>query len=180
MNQITNTRSRNMKSNTKDLVLTSLAIGLVFIATLFGFELPALNQGGYTHLGTGMIFTLAILLGSKKGAISGAIGAGLCDLATGYAIWAPTTIITRGIVGYIVGRIAHKDGKQEVSNIINIISMILGGIVLLAGYYIGEAVTFGNWIAPINSVVPNIIQVVIGIPLTLLLVSAIKKTKIMN
>lgn len=180
MNRMINTSGSNMQVKTKDLVLTSLAMGLVYIATALGFELPALNQGGYTHLGTGMIFTLAILLGAKKGAISGAIGSGLCDLATGYAIWAPTTIITRGIMGYVVGCIARKNGNQGTSNIRNIIAMIVGGIILLIGYYVGEAVTFGNWLTPINSVIPNLIQVVVGLPVTLLLTGSIKKTKIMD
>ncbi|WP_413927483.1 ECF transporter S component [Clostridioides sp. ES-S-0108-01] len=68
------------KFTTKDMLETSLLIALVFIATKFiNIRLPISINGGLVHLGTAMLFISAIVFGSKKGALSGAIGMSLFD-----------------------------------------------------------------------------------------------------
>ena len=176
-----NTSKANVQTKTKDLILTSLAIGLVYVSTaIIGVEIPTLNKGGLIHLGTGMLYILAILLGARKGAIAGAVGMGMFDFFSPYIIWTPTTVITRAIMGLIVGYIACKDGKQGASFARNIIAMVLGGAWMIVGYYIGEALTFKNWYIPIQSISGNLAQIIVGLPAALILVEAIKKTKIMD
>lgn len=171
----------NVQSKTKELILTSLAIGLVYVATaIIGIEIPTLNKGGLIHLGTGMLYIMAILLGPKKGAIAGALGMGMFDFFSPYIIWTPTTVITRAIMGLIVGYIAYSGGKQASSTARNIIAMIVGGLWMLVGYYIGESLTFGNWLTPIQSISGNIAQIAVGLPVALFLVEAIKRTRIMD
>lgn len=171
----------NIQSKTKDLILTSLAIGLVYVATaIIGIEIPTLTKGGLIHLGTGMLYIMAILLGAKKGAIAGALGMGMFDFFSPYIIWTPTTVVTRAIMGLIVGHIAYSGGKQASSTVRNIIAMILGGLWMLVGYYIGEALTFGNWVTPVQSISGNVAQIAVGLPVALFLVESIKRTRIMD
>ena len=60
---------------TKDLIITSLLISLVFVATFFiNIRLPIAANGGLVHLGSAMLFIIAILFGPKKGAMAGAFG----------------------------------------------------------------------------------------------------------
>ena len=59
-----------------------------------------------------MLFIASILFGPKKGALAGAIGMGLFDLVGGWLLWAPITIVARGLQGYIVGKIAWSNGRK--------------------------------------------------------------------
>lgn len=181
MSEMINTSRHNVQSKTKDLILTSLAIGLVYVATaIIGIEIPTLNKGGLIHFGTGMLYIMAIILGPKKGAISGALGMGMFDFFSPYIIWTPTTVITRAVMGLIVGYIAYSRGREGKSTVKNIIAMVLGGLVMIIGYYIGEALTFGNWITPVQSISGNLAQIVVGLPVALFIVEAMKKAKVLD
>lgn len=180
MNQTISSR-HNVQTKTKELILTSLSIGLVYVATaIIGIEIPTLTKGGLIHLGTGMLYIMAILLGAKKGAIAGAVGMGMFDFFSPYIIWTPTTVVTRAIMGLIVGKIANNNGEQASSTIRNILAMMIGGAWMLIGYYIGEAITFGNWFTPVQSISGNVAQIAVGLPAALFLVEAIKRTRIMD
>lgn len=104
---------QKQQSKTFDLVITAILIALVFIATFINIKLPIMAKGGLVHLGTAMLFTIAILFGPKKGAIAGAFGMGLFDIFGGWLIWAPITIVARFFQGFIVGKIAYMSGKKE-------------------------------------------------------------------
>lgn len=165
----------SQRNRTKELVFTGLSIALIYVATLIQFEIPTPNGGGLVHLGTGMSFIVTLLFGRKTGAIAGASAMGLFDIASKYAIWAPTTFITRLIMGLIVGTIATKNGRTGESFGRNLLGIVLGGAWMIAGYYIGEALTFGNWITPAISIGGNFLQIAVGGAAALALVPAIKK-----
>lgn len=182
MNQTINTKSvgrRTEKNKTRELVIMGLSIALVYVATLIQFEMPTPNGGGLVHLGTGMSYILALVFGRKVGAVSGSLAMGMFDIFSKYTIWAPTTIITRAIMGYVVGSIATKDGESGDSFVRNIIAIVVGGVIMIAGYYIGESVTFGNWITPAASVGGNLLQIVVGGAGALAIVPALKKSKVL-
>ncbi|HSO57255.1 MAG TPA: ECF transporter S component, partial [Paenisporosarcina sp.] len=66
------------QKQTFNLILTSMLIALVFVATLLlNNILPITANGGLVHLGTAMLFITAFLFGPKKAAIAGAVGMGL-------------------------------------------------------------------------------------------------------
>ena len=132
---------------TFDLILTSMLISLVFIATFFiNIRLPITANGGLVHLGSAMLFIVSILFGPKKGALAGAFGMALFDLISGWTLWAPFSFIARGLQGYIVGKIAwsfHRNGQSLVYNILATISSIP---FMLLGYYICERVLYNSWV----------------------------------
>lgn len=152
------------KPRTLDLVLTSMLIALVFVATLLlNIKLPITANGGLVHLGTAMLFIVSILFGPKKGAIAGAVGMGLFDLVSGWTLWAPFTILTRGLQGYIVGKIAWSGGRNGNSFCANLFATIISVPFMLGGYYVCERVLFSSWIIPFASIPGNIVQNVVGI-----------------
>ncbi|MDO5707605.1 MAG: ECF transporter S component [Andreesenia angusta] len=172
---------KNSRTKTRELVLIGLSIALIYIATAFlKFEIPTPNGGGLVHLGTGMMMIVSILFGRKTGAVSSAAAMGMFDIFSKYTIWAPTTIITRFIMGLIIGSIANKNGKSKNSTIRNFLAIIIGGAWMVVGYYIGEGLTFGNWYTPIASIGGNILQVLVGGILALILVPGIKKSGILE
>ena len=85
-----------------------------------------------------MLFITAILFGPKKGALAGAIGMGLFDVLGGWLIWAPTTIISRALQGFIVGKIAWSMGHRGDNIGLNILAAVVSMPVMMAVYYVGQ------------------------------------------
>ncbi|RTQ89702.1 ECF transporter S component [Lysinibacillus telephonicus] len=164
------------RTKTFDLILSAMLIALVFVATVFlNIKLPITANGGLVHLGTAMLFISSILFGPKKGAIAGAIGMGLFDLVSGWTLWAPFTIIARGLQGYVVGKIAWSNGRNGRSISFNIIAAIASAPFMLAVYYVCEGVLYRNWIAPAASIPGNIVQNVVGIIVAIPVCVVLKK-----
>lgn len=161
---------------TFDLIITAMLIALVFLSTFFlNIKLPVAANGGLVHLGTAMLFIASILYGPKKASLAGAIGMALFDLAGGWALWAPITFVSRGLQGYIVGKIAWSNGRNGNNIGFNLIGTIVSMPVMIAVYYIGEGILYGNWVAPVASIPGDLVQNVLGIIIALPVCVALKK-----
>lgn len=161
---------------TFDLILTSLLVSLVFVATLLlNIKLPIAANGGLIHLGTAMLFIVSILFGPKKGAVAGAVGMGLFDLFGGWIMWAPITIITRGIQGYVVGKIAWSNGRRGTSFAYNLLAMLISVPITVAGYYIGESILYKSFIIPLVSIPGDLVQCAVGIAVAIPVCAMLKK-----
>lgn len=165
----------NTKKNvtTMDLSIYALLIALVFLSTYIITVPMPFSQGGLIHIGDVMLFTSALVFGEKKGAIAGGFGMFLFDVLSPYAVWAPFTLVIKGLMGYLVGKIAFSNGYMGNNKKMNIIAIFASLPVLIIGYYIAEALIYGNWITPINSVPGNLWQfafgLVGGLPLSMIL-----------
>lgn len=167
---------------TKEIAFYGLFIALVYIATRF-INIPGPTEGGLFHLGNVMFFTIAMVFGSKAGAISGGFGMALFDLTSPYAIWAPFTLIIRFSMGYVIGKYSHKENASKRKNtLFTTIGLIFATIIMLVGYYISEGLIYGNWIVPIQSLFGNAMQCIVGsilsIPLSLALKRGFKARKV--
>ena len=96
---------------TKDITLTGLMAALIFIGTFF-FKIP--SPFGYNHFGDGFMLLTVFMLGYKKGAFAGAIGAGLADLIGGYTVWVLPTIVIKSMWALIIGLFMVKLGKNNI------------------------------------------------------------------
>ncbi|WP_077600832.1 ECF transporter S component [Oceanobacillus sojae] len=164
------------RKKTQDLIITSMLIALIFISTAFlNFRLPIAANGGLVHMGTAMLFIASILFGPKKGALAGAIGMGLFDMIGGWLLWTPITIIARGLQGYIVGKIAWFQGRKGNSITLNMTATIVSVPFMIAIYYIGESIIYGNWITPLASIPGDVVQSVLGILIAIPICVALKK-----
>ncbi|MBU3131845.1 ECF transporter S component [Clostridium gasigenes] len=169
-------------NNIKNLVLNSLFIALVYVATRF-INIPGPTPGGLFHLGNVIFFTIAIVFGKKAGAISGGVGMALFDLTSPYAIWAPFTLVIRMAMGYIIGAAAEKFQKKKAYNIVSIlVGITVATLVMIVGYYISEVILYHNFITPLQSVWGNFMQsvvgTVIGVPFSVTLKAALKKANV--
>lgn len=165
------------RQKTLSIAITAMLVALVFIATVFlNIKLPIKANGGLVHLGTAMLFIASILFGPKKGAIAGAAGMGLFDVVGGWLIWAPITIVARGVQGLIVGKIAWAKGRKGDNLILNIVAMVVSMPIMIAIYYIGEVILYNNWVAPLASIpgdlVQNMLGLIVAIPVCMLLKKA--------
>lgn len=165
-------------TRTRQLVITSMSIALVLITTLLvKIQLPIAPNGGFVHLGTAMLFLIAILFGPRTAMIAGAVGMGLYDILTGFMIWFPGTFVARGLQGLIVGWIAWSGGRNGNNVKFNLLGMILSVPVMLAVYFVHEGIAFSSWTAPVGSIPGNLIQNAVGILVAIPVGIALKKTR---
>lgn len=168
-------RQRKAQNKTFDLIITALLIALIYVSTVFiNIPLPG-AKGGLMHLGTTMLFIIGFLFGPRKAAVAGAIGMGIFDLLGGWAIWAPITIVARGLQGYIVGKIAWSAGRNGNHIGMNITAAVVSIPFMVAVYYIGEGILYANWIAPLASIPGDLIQSIVGILIAVPAAIALKK-----
>ncbi|MBB6444360.1 ECF transporter S component [Bacillus benzoevorans] len=165
---------------TFDLIMTALLIALVFLATFINIKLPIKANGGLVHLGTAMLFISAFLFGPKKAILAGALGMGLFDMVGGWLLWAPITFVARALQGLIAGKIAWAKGSKGNSFALNVTGAIVSMPVMIAVYYIGEVILYGNWIAPLASIPGDITQNILGLVIAIPVCAALKKVPYFN
>ena len=159
-----------LRHSTKDMVLAGMGIALVFVATLINIKLP-IGQGGLIHLGNVPLFLFAILFGKKTGAIVGSFGMGLFDLMGGWTPWAPATFMIVGLMGYTVGLVAERND----STVGYVLAVVLACVIKVAGYYVAEALIYGNWVQPVLSVPGNLMQIGVAALIVLPMAGTLKK-----
>ncbi|WP_085544948.1 ECF transporter S component [Dethiosulfovibrio salsuginis] len=151
---------------TKKTVLAALAAAMVTGATILSVPVPGFRL--YFNLGEGIIYTVAILWGAKHGAVAGGLGAALADLILGYPIWAPITLLIKGLEGYVVGTLAPR-GRLK--------AMIAGAAVMATGYTLSAGLLYGWAAAPVELVTDFVqtgVGIAIALPLSSLLESKLK------
>lgn len=171
------------KSTTKRIVLNGMMIALVFLATYFT-KIPIPASQGYFNLGDTVIMVAAILLGGKSGMIIGGIGSLIADLAGGYYLFAPLTLLVKGLEGYVVGMIVSHARYQKAGELRKILAVTVGAIVMAFGYFIGEAYFLGIFnstfglVAAIAELPLNLVQGGISAGLGYVLASILSSTDI--
>ena len=79
----------------KRLAVAALASALTFLVVAF-LQIPfPIGQGGYINIGDAFIFLFATLLPFPYGIAAAAVGPALADVASGYAIYAPFTLLIK-------------------------------------------------------------------------------------
>ena len=156
------------------LVLSAVFCALVFTMTFIAIPAPSV---GNINLGDCMVILCATLIGGWYGVFSAALGAGLCDIASGYTIYAPGTFLIKALmvaVIIIVRKFAFKSNKT-----LSIIVSGLGAeIVMILGYFIYEATVLGYGMGAVMNLPFNAIQGVLNLIAASLLFATLKKAGI--
>lgn len=151
------------RPNTARNVATgALAASAVLAATMLSIPVPGYRL--YFNFGEAVIYTIALLLGRKHGAIAGAIGASLADVLLGYPLWAPFTFLIKGSEGFIAG-LLRKRGIFPATG--------CAALVMIAGYTTLAGILYGVPAAPVECVT-DLIQTGIGIFTARVLVPVIR------
>ncbi len=144
----------------KDIAITAVFSGLVFVLTMVAIPMPA---GGFWHFGNAMIILTGLMFGGLVGGLSGTIGATLADLVLGYGMWAPWTLWIKFSVGFLPGIISN--GKSVPGTILGI---CLGWFANFILYAVAYGVMLG-WPAAVQWLLADVfvIAYTIGAPLVL-------------
>lgn len=125
--------------------ITYLAVfcALCFVSTLF-IIIPLPH--GYVNAGDVLVLITAWCLG-PIGAIATALGGALADVLSGYVLYAPVTLIIKGIValtGYFVYIFLKKIIRNDkIDFIVRYISAVFAEAVMVVGYFLFESALYG-------------------------------------
>lgn len=163
---------------TKNLTLIAAAAvlaALTCVATMV-VQIPMLTKG-YVNLGDVLVLTSAWILGSPWGIAAAGIGSAMADLLTGYAYYAPATLIIKVLMAVAAFYIAKgfMNGSYAKSLVGKIIGGVVAEIIMVAGYYLYAVILYGDPIAAASSIFGNAIQGVIGLVVGILLTVALEK-----
>lgn len=162
-------------NNIKEMVYTSLLAALVCVAT-FSIKVPSVVTNGYVHLGDGFIFIAVILLGGKKGALAGSIGASLADILGGYSHYAIPTFIIKGVMCLIMYFVINKMGEENKFSWA--VGAALGSVWQIAAYYVVGSAMVGSFVSTLADIPGNAVQSIAGIIVAVIFVTAFKNTPI--
>ncbi len=145
---------------------------LAFVGTTI-IRVPLPATGGYFNLGDTFVMAAALLHGPLIGGAVGLIGPALSD-AIGFPQFILATAVVKGIEGIMVGLVGTSLRKNGSSSLRVIMALILGIIILVAGYYVFEAMIYPALAksvpfygvtdakAALAEIVPNLLQGVLS------------------
>ena len=151
------------------LAMSGVMAALVFVMTYLP-KVPVPVTGGYVHLGDGMVFLAAMLLG-PMGVAAAAVGSALSDLVGGYMTYLIPTFLIKGVMALVAWKLYKPGNWLQI-----IIAFILAEVVMVAGYFAFEAVLYGVP-AALGAVGPNAIQGVAGVAVGLLCATLVPRLK---
>lgn len=176
----------------RTLTLAALSIALVTLATVI-IRIPNPATQGYINLGDALLFTIALVFGWRIGGLAGGVGSALADALGGYFIWAPWTLVIKGIEGILVGTVAAwgvrgaRDARDDRGTwssrhprrIAAFAAVLAGGAWMVTGYYLAGSVLFGG-VAALTEIPGNLTQagvaVVVALPLSVVLRNALQRS----
>lgn len=160
----------NRKQTSNAAIIAIMAVMTAVVAVLtFAVQIPIPATGGYIHFGDAGVYFAAIAFGPVVGLVGGGLGTAVADILSGYAAWAPLTLVAHGLQGLIAGYFGKGKGLIHM-----LVGWGLGSLALIATYFLGEWFLYGlGYGGALAEVGPNFIQEVvgglIGIPLVLAL-----------
>ena len=159
-----------MNENLKKTTYTGLFAALIFISTLF-LHVPVPVASGYVHFGDAMLYICAMLLGNPYALIAGALGEGLADVAGGFAIYAPATVLIKIAIG-IVFVFAKNDKK--LLTVKSALFTIPAGLITVGGYFLADCLIDKTY--ALVDIPGNVIQAVGSAVIFIVVAFAMDKT----
>ena len=138
------------KKNIRLMCVAGVFTALVFIVTAY-LHIPTNN--GYIHVGDGIIYLAACILPHPYAMAVGACGALLADCLTGFAIWAPGSVVIKAVTALLF----TNKGKKMMSAR-NWLALIPAAVICAGGYYLYESFLYGNLIAPLAGIPASVTQ----------------------
>ena len=134
----------------KLMCLTGIFTALVYVVTAY-LHIPTYN--GYVHMGDGFIFLAACLLPTPYAVFVGAVGAMLADLLTGFAIWAPGSMVIKAMAALL-----FTCKSKKILTARNLWMLLPAAAISIAGYYFYEVLITGSFVASLAGIPGSAVQ----------------------
>ena len=165
------------------LVYTALFTALTTVATLV-IQVPS-PMSGYVNLGDALVLLSAWILGPVYGTAAAGIGSMLADLLSGYAYYAPGTLVIKCLMAFVAAQVflVLKD-KVKGKHFAKVVSGLLAEIIMVAGYFGYAGLILGNGLSAALSIPGNLVQggfgIVVSTVVYLALSQVIKMPKLLK
>lgn len=165
------------------LVYTALFTALTTVATLV-IQVPS-PMSGYVNLGDAMVLLSAWILGPVYGTAAAGIGSMLADLLSGYAYYAPGTLVIKCLMAFVAAQVflVLKD-KTKGKHFAKVVSGLLAEIIMVVGYFGYAGLILGNGLSAALSIPGNLVQggfgIVVSTVVYLALSQVIKMPKLLK
>ena len=157
------------------MVITAMLAALTCVATMI-IKIPSPLKG-YINLGDCVVLVAGWLLSPGYGFFAAGVGSALADILSGYIIYAPATLIIKGIMALIAHFVYKILSKKSKSMGPRVISGILAEIAMVMGYFLFEGILYGFGPSVVN-IPANAVQGIAGLILGCLLVKIFERTDI--
>lgn len=157
----------------RKMVLSAMLSALVVTATMV-VKFPS-PTNGYVNLGDCFVLLSGWLLGPWYGAAAAGVGSMLTDLISGYAYYAPASLLIKGLDALVAALIFRAMGKRRGALLL---SGIVGELIMAAGYFGYSALLLQKGLGAALSIPGNLMQGAIGIVIGMLLMQMARRAHI--
>ena len=161
----------------------ALFTALTTVATLV-IQVPS-PMSGYVNLGDAMVLLSAWILGPVYGTAAAGISSMLADLLSGYAYYAPGTLVIKCLMAFVAAQVflVLKD-KVKGKHFAKVVSGLLAEIIMVVGYFGYAGLILGNGLSAALSIPGNLVQggfgIVVSTVVYLALSQVIKMPKLLK
>lgn len=124
---------KNKKLN--KMVYAAMFAAMIFVLTRF-IQIPVAS--GYVHFGDALIYIVALTVGGPWSLFAAALGAALADLTSGFAVYAPATVIIKMLIALPFVLVNSK--SEKILTPTTALLTIPTGIITVGGYFLADLV----------------------------------------
>lgn len=159
------------RKHLQKLVLCAVFAALTCLATLV-IQIPS-PLSGFMNLGDALVLTSAVLLGPLYGTAAAGIGSCLADILSGYAVYAPATLVIKSLMALVFCLLLHVIRRPRL--LAALVGAVAAESVMVFGYFAYDAFFLGFGMGAAVGIPANLIQAVLGIVIAMFLIPLLKK-----
>lgn len=164
-----------MKTRTQKIVMSAMFASLACVATMI-IKIPS-PLGGYINLGDCIVLLAGMCLSPLYAFFAAGIGSFLADVFAGYSLYAPVTLLIKGVMAVVAFCGARAAREKKNKNFTLISFCVLAEFIMVAGYYVFEGFLYGFAESLVN-IAPNAVQGTVGVILGVIVFHVFEKNKV--
>lgn len=168
-----------MKTKVQKTVISAMFAALACVATMV-IKIPVPATNGYIHIGDCIVLMSGWMLGGVYGTLAAGIGSMLADVLLAYPLYAPGTFVIKALVAltaFVVYKLINTKTNKFLAYVI---SAFVAEVVMVAGYFIYEALFLSYGIGAAASIPANLVQGAGGVVISVFVMGIIKDNKYIN
>lgn len=162
-------------NNVLSVSIIGIFAALICVLTMI-ISIPIPATQGFINIGDAGVMFTGLIFGPFIGGIAGGVGSALADIFLGYVIYAPATLIIKGLEGFLIGIIANPKYYYMKLNYRDFLAVVVGGLTMVFGYFIYEILLWGFASALYEVILNGIIQFGVAGVISLLLILSVRKS----
>lgn len=161
----------------RDVIFIGILAAMGTIATTI--KIP-FGVGAMVHLGTGLLYTVAIVFGGVYAGLTGAIGSAFFDLMMGFSPYTLWSFVIKGIAGLLAGTVAKGLWPESAVEESRWLLRALAGCVLaaawtLGGYLVAWSQVTGSLTVALGNMPSSLMTSGVGLIVAMLLSPKLRK-----